>query len=68
MNKLVLTTMIVAGMALAIQPLMANAEDAYEYAQESSVEDQAVDTSAADEATVEEPAAEQESYEENLPN
>ena len=72
MKKIALTTLMVAAMALAIQPLMANAEETYEYAEETYIEEPATDAGQSEEAVEEsgeeESAADQGSYEENQPN
>jgi len=72
MKKIALTTLMVAVMALALQPLMANAEEAYEYAEETYIEEPATDADQSEEAVEEnseaESADEQESYEDNQPD
>jgi len=67
MKKIALTTLIVAAMALALQPLMANAEEAYEYTEETYIEEPATDAGQSEEAIEEESVVEQESYEDNQP-
>lgn len=72
MKKIALTTLMVAVMALAVQPLMANAEEAYEYAEETYIEEPTSDAGQSEEVvednSEEESAADQESYEENQPH
>jgi len=67
MKRIALTTLMVAAMALALQPLIANAEEAYEYAEETYIEEPATDAGQSEEVIEEESAVEQESYEDNQP-
>jgi len=71
MKTKALNTLMIAAMLLAFQPLMATAEEAYEYTEETYVEESAIDagesSEAVEESGEEEAAGEQESYEDNSP-
>ena len=63
MNKIILTTLMLAGLAMAFQPIAAYADDASEYVEESYSEEQVDDGAVTDEAT--DPAVDEQGYEES---